>query len=55
MNFTMPTPIDHLQPRLLWKHFAALSAIPRGSENEAAARAYVLDQAAKLGLESVVD
>jgi len=39
----------------VWKHFAALSAIPRASEKEEAARRYVLDLAARLQLESVED
>jgi len=51
----MTTAIDGLSPKLLWKHFAALSAIPRGSGNEAAARAYVLAQAGALGLEGAAD
>ncbi|MDE3167082.1 MAG: aminoacyl-histidine dipeptidase, partial [Acidobacteriota bacterium] len=51
----MSTAIDHLEPRAVWKHFAALSAIPRGSENEAAARAHVLALARRQGLEAVQD
>ncbi|MBS1854967.1 MAG: aminoacyl-histidine dipeptidase [Acidobacteria bacterium] len=51
----MPTSVDHLEPRSVWKHFAALSAIPRGSENEAAAREYVLSLARRLGLDAVQD
>lgn len=47
--------IDSLEPRAVWKHFAALAAIPRASEKEAAARDYVLSQARRLGLESVQD
>ncbi len=42
----MTSAIDGLEPQLLWKHFAALSRIPRGSKNEAAAARYVLDTAA---------
>jgi len=45
------TAIADLEPKALWKHFAALSAIPRASKKEAAAREYVLSQAARLGLE----
>ncbi len=51
----MPTAIDHLEPQAVWKHFAALAAIPRASEKEAAARNYVLSVASRLGLESVQD
>jgi dipeptidase D len=39
----------------VWKHFAALAAIPRASTKEAAAREYVLAQARRLGLESIQD
>jgi len=52
---TMSTALDQLEPKAVWKHFAALAAIPRASEKEAAARNYVLGVAARLGLESVQD
>ena len=52
---SMSTVLDHLEPKAVWKHFAALAAIPRASEKEAAARNYVLALAARLGLESVQD
>ena len=48
----MKTVMENLEPQSLWRHFEALSAIPRASEKEAAARSYVLAQAARLGLES---
>jgi dipeptidase D len=51
----MTTVLENLEPKLLWKHFAALSAIPRASEKEAQARDYVLALAARLGLEAVQD
>jgi dipeptidase D len=51
----MSTSLDHLEPKAVWKHFAALAAIPRASEKEAAARNYVLGVASRLGLESVQD
>src|ERR1039458_2419601 len=47
--------LAELEPKPVWKHFNALSAIPRASEKEAAARRYVLAQAARLGLESTTD
>src|ERR1039458_1009260 len=47
--------LDNLEPKAVWKHFAALAAIPRASEKEAAARDYVLGVAGRLGLESVQD
>jgi dipeptidase D len=51
----MTTAWQDLEPKLLWKHFAALSAIPRASEKEARARDYVLALAARLGLEATQD
>jgi dipeptidase D len=43
------------KPALLWKHFEALSAIPRVSSNETAAGDYVVTQAKLLGLEWLRD
>ena len=51
----MKTELENLEPKPLWKHFEALSAIPRASGKEAAARDYVLAQAAGLGLEATQD
>lgn len=51
----METALENLEPKSLWRHFAALSAIPRASTKEAAARDYVLAQAARLGLEAIRD
>ena len=51
----MTTGLENLEPKALWRHFEALSAIPRASGKEAAARAYALAQAARLGLESMQD
>ena len=47
--------LSGLEPKLLWDHFAALAAIPRGSKNEAAASAHVVAVAARLGLPARVD
>lgn len=44
-----------LEPRSLWKHFSALSGIPRCSGNEKAAAEYVMDVAAHLGLDNDTD
>lgn len=44
-----------LEPQLLWDHFAALAAIPRGSKDEAAATAHVVAFATRLGLPVKVD
>jgi len=46
----MSEAIEGLKPELLWKHFAAISRIPRCSKNEAAVAHYVLDTAKRLGL-----
>src|ERR1039457_3262596 len=51
----MKTVMENVEPQSLWRHFEALSAIPRASEKEEAARSYVLAQAARLGLESTTD
>ncbi len=51
----MTSALLDLEPKAVWKHFAALCGIPRASTREAAARAYVLAQAGSLGLEAVAD
>ena len=51
----MTPAILELEPKAVWKHFAALCDIPRASTKEAKARAYVLDQARRLGLEIAED
>ena len=51
----MTPALAKLEPHEIWKYFDAIGKIPRGSGNEAAAREYVLAQAARLGLESAVD
>ena len=51
----MSSAIEGLEPQLLWKHFAALARIPRGSKNEAAAGRFVMDTARQLGLEAHQD
>lgn len=51
----MSTELRDLEPRALFRHFAALVAIPRGSGNEAAAREYVLSFARERGLDARVD
>jgi dipeptidase D len=52
---TLVPALENLEPKAVWKHFNALAAIPRASMKEAAARQYVLAQAARLGLEAVED
>jgi dipeptidase D len=51
----MTSALVDLDPQVLWKHFDVLAATPRPSTKEAAARNYVLAQAAKLGLETTQD
>ncbi len=51
----MSEAIAGLKPELVWKYFAAISRIPRGSKNEAAATQYILDTAGKLGLQAKSD
>jgi len=41
--------LEHLEPRPLWAYFLGLSAIPRGSKQEAAAAAWVAEQGRALG------
>lgn len=51
----MTPALADLDPQVLWKHFDELAATPRASTKEAAARSYVLAQAAKLRLETTQD
>lgn len=47
--------LQSLEPQPVWKHFAALAAIPRASTKEDAARNYVLAHASRLALKAVQD
>ena len=51
----MTPALAELEPKPIWKHFSALTQIPRASTKEAAARDYVLSVASRLGLEAVQD
>jgi len=51
----MASAIKGLKPDLVWKYFARISRIPRGSKNEAAMTQFVLDTAKKLKLEAEKD
>ena len=51
----MANAIDGLEPALVWKYFAEISLIPRGSKNETAIAKYLVDTAKKLGLEASQD
>jgi dipeptidase D len=45
----MSEAVVDLQPSVLWKHFEAISAIPRSSKNEAAVARYVTEVATRYG------
>ena len=51
----MSNAIEGLEPASVWKYFAELSKIPRGSKNEKAASDWVLKTARRLGLEASQD
>jgi dipeptidase D len=51
----MSSAIEGLKPAPVWKYFAELSKIPRGSKNEEAVAAYAVRTARKLGLECAQD
>ncbi|MDE3058481.1 MAG: aminoacyl-histidine dipeptidase [Bacteroidota bacterium] len=51
----MASATEGLQPELVWKYFAEISRIPRGSKNEKQISTYVFQTAKKLGLETVQD
>src|SRR3990172_9378263 len=46
----MSSAIEGVEPKLVWKYFAELARIPRGSGNEAAVSRWVQGTARKLGL-----
>ena len=51
----MSNPIEGLKPEGVWKYFAEISKIPRGSKNEKQIAAYVMQKAKELGLEAKQD
>ncbi|HOP05518.1 MAG TPA: aminoacyl-histidine dipeptidase [Tenuifilaceae bacterium] len=51
----MSKEILNLQPQAVWKHFYALTQIPRPSKHEQAAVDYVVNFGKELGLETIVD
>ncbi len=51
----MSDAIAGLQPELVWKYFAEIARIPRGSGNEAQIARYILDKASEFGLEAKQD
>ncbi|HVM42139.1 MAG TPA: aminoacyl-histidine dipeptidase [Gemmatimonadales bacterium] len=51
----MSNAIEGLQPALVWKYFAEIAKIPRGSKHEEKMTRYVLETAKKLGLAAKAD
>jgi dipeptidase D len=51
----MSTAIEGLKPELVWKYFAEIAKVPRGSKHEEKITKYVLDTAKKLGLSAKAD
>ena len=51
----MANPIEGLKPEGVWKYFAEISKIPRGSKNEKQISAYVMQKAKEFGLEAKQD
>lgn len=51
----MSKAIEGLEPKLVWKYFAEIALIPRPSKHEEAMTKYILDTAAKLGLQAKSD
>ncbi|HTY39023.1 MAG TPA: aminoacyl-histidine dipeptidase [Bacteroidota bacterium] len=51
----MANPIEGLKPAGVWKYFAEISKIPRGSKNEKQIAAYVMQKAKEFGLEAKQD
>lgn len=47
--------MENLQPEILWKHFKALNAVPRGSKKEERVIDFMLDFGRGLGLETFCD
>jgi len=47
----MSNAIEGLKPELVWKYFAEISKIPRGSKNEKQISAYIVQTAKSQGLE----
>lgn len=47
--------MQHLEPSLVWRHFATLCSIPRPSKHEAALRQTLADWAIARGLETLID
>ncbi|ABF40506.1 Peptidase M20C, Xaa-His dipeptidase [Candidatus Koribacter versatilis Ellin345] len=55
MSSSTAVAVAELEPKAIWKHFEALTKIPRPSTKEDAARKYVIGIAEKHGLKHVMD
>jgi dipeptidase D len=51
----MSSAIDGLKPALVWKYFAEIARVPRGSKHEEKITKYILDTAKRLGLKAKAD
>jgi len=51
----MRSVLQNVEPKVIWKHFDAISNIPRASKKEAKVREYVVGEAKRLGLPCTVD
>ena len=51
----MSKKIQELEPTILWKNFADLNEVPRGSKKEERVIAFMQDFGKKLGLETLTD
>ena len=51
----MSNAIEGLKPPLVWKYFAEIARIPRGSKHEEKISKYILDTAKRLGLKARAD
>ncbi len=51
----MASPLNDLEPRLVWQHFDAIRQIPRPSKHEERIAAHILDWASSRGLEAKRD
>ena len=47
----MASPLENLEPRVLWRHFDAIRQIPRPSKDEGRIAEHIVAQAKKLGFE----
>jgi dipeptidase D len=51
----MSSAIEGLKPPLVWKYFAEIAKIPRGSKHEEKITKYILDTAKRLGVQAKAD